>query len=525
MTSIKHTCNEACKGRATNVVICFGCQGKFYLKCFPGLNDQSIYAKINSPDSHLHFICGQCLPNPSNARRSSAKLSTSNQTQDIHQININIQAILDKLSSTTQRDDNDCFSALTKLFDNASNDLTKMITKLHSVYENTVNLAAKFNSIPTNDTLKEATANICKSIEAKLKEISNAIAEPMHYDTTMLDWTLKNDSIISISDTPQHKKPIMNISDTPKQRQSIIVKQTVDDTVMNVLKTSEETTWKSIDALRDIIMDQKHLLTSIDTRTTITQDAVSNLVSGNPFVAKDGTQKEALPTKPNENPSKQKVQKSLSTTLPDERLTDSTQRKSSQNPFRINKPQANSFTQTKPCFPAQNARQNVTQFTQRRTSANHQYTTKNRYGNQHSNEYPKTSFNEQPNFTVNLDDSDNDWTTVSHKRRRSNSFASNSFAKPRSIFWSKLSKDMNLRKASDYLISNGIVDIAEFTITCLTKGTSFGYLSYKIDTIDSAANKILMHKSWPGESYVRNYRIQKKQPRHADIARNRPNFL
>lgn len=517
MTSIKHICNEACKGRATNIVICFGCQGKFYLKCFPGLNDQSIYAKINSPDSHLHFICGQCLPNPSNARRSSAKLSTNNQTQDINQINISIQAILDKLSSTTQRDDNDSLSALTKRIDNASNDLTKMITKLNSVYENTVNFAAKFSSIPTNDTLKEATANICKSLETKLKEISNAISEPMHYDTAVLDWTLKNDSIISISDTPQHKKPTMNFSDTPKQRQSIIVKQTVDDTVMNVLKTSEETTWKSIDALRDIIMDQKHLLASIDTRTTLTQDVVSNLVSGNPFVAKDGTQKEALPTKPNENPPKQKVQKSLSTTLPDERLTDSTQRKSSRNPFRINKPRANSFTQIKPHFPAQNARQNVTQFTQRKSFTNHQ----NRYSNQHHDEHPKTSFNEQPKFTVNLDDSDNDWTTVSHKRLRSNSFP-----KPRSIFWSKLDKGMNTRQASDFIISNGIADIGEFSLTCLTKGNSSSYLSYKIDTVESACDKILSYCSWPGDSYVRKYRAQKKrQPTHASIARRNPNFI
>lgn len=108
-----------------------------------------------------------------------------------------------------------------------------------------------------------------------------------------------------------------------------------------------------------------------------------------------------------------------------------------------------------------------------------------------------------------------------------------------------------------------MADACEFTLTSLTKNPNSSYASYKIDTTNDAAAKILTFIGWPGESYVRNYyenkselsqwqqtaaaaakilsfnrwpsetpgqkyhgnRTQGTQRRHANLARKNPNFI
>lgn len=94
---------------------------------------------------------------------------------------------------------------------------------------------------------------------------------------------------------------------------------------------------------------------------------------------------------------------------------------------------------------------------------------------------------------------DNGWTEVKRKQRRSSTSGFNSqqntIPKQKSIFWSKLDKNFDNGKAANYIISNGIADASEFKLTCLTKDESSSYVSYKIDTTDSASEKIMRYKT------------------------------
>lgn len=84
---------------------------------------------------------------------------------------------------------------------------------------------------------------------------------------------------------------------------------------------------------------------------------------------------------------------------------------------------------------------------------------------------------------------------------------------------------MDIRKAKDYIIGNGLAVISEFSITCLTKNDSASYLSYKIDTTTSAVDKILAHRQWPADSFVRNFNSVRTKRQHADLAKRNRNFI
>lgn len=135
-------------------------------------------------------------------------------------------------------------------------------------------------------------------------------------------------------------------------------------------------------------------------------------------------------------------------------------------------------------------------------------------------------FSVSPSCIIDLDGSN--WTAV-RSNRRSNipngSQHRNSFQKPRSIFWSKLNKNMDIRKATDYIISNGLADISEFSITCLNKNDSASYFSYKIDTTTSAGDRILAHRQWPAGSFVRNFNSVRTKRQHADLAKRNRHFI
>lgn len=155
---------------------------------------------------------------------------------------------------------------------------------LDQIHQISITNSTKIDALPNVNQFKDATANICKSVDNKLKEISNAINrdnnESILLDNHVLDWTMRNDSLS------------LDCSGRP----SIVVKQSIDDNIMDVLKNSEEATWKSIDSLRDLIADQNHLLVSIQNNflNTAKTDSNPTIVDSNPTLTESVHQTQSI---------------------------------------------------------------------------------------------------------------------------------------------------------------------------------------------------------------------------------------
>lgn len=233
------------------------------------------------------------------------------------------------------------------------------------------------------------------------------------YDNQVLDWTMRNDSTF--------------LPATPNHRPSIIVKQSIDENVMDILRSSGETTWKSIDALRDTIMEQKQILISIKAMTS-QQNHDENGQAGrapaeNPSVTGDCTMKEAMTQKNNvkeAETSKNNVQKRLSSTSSVRRL------------------ERHAIPSTSCDKPSHNDK----------------------------GTNPSKKSVRQGNNSYQLN-SEVEWTVVSTKNSRSQRgsatqhdisvFNRKNSRGNKAVFWSKLDMDYDLDKALDVLIHNNLV--------------------------------------------------------------------
>lgn len=185
----------------------------------------------------------------STSRRSSiGGANSQDNNQFTQKVETDIQKNLKKLEEISSNLSN---PTITSCNDNEIDQFTSFADRLDQVHQITAANSAKIDTIPNLTQFKDATANICKSVDVRLKEISSALNrdnnESITFDNHLLDWTMRNESLS------------LDCSGRP----SIVVKQSIDDNIMDVLKNSEEATWKSIDSLRDLIVDQKDLLVSI----------------------------------------------------------------------------------------------------------------------------------------------------------------------------------------------------------------------------------------------------------------------
>lgn len=432
----------------------------------------------------------------STSRRSSiGGANSQDNNQNTQKVETDIQKILKKLEEISSNLSNPTNSARN---DKCIDQFTSFADRLDQVHQITAANSAKIDTLPNLTQFKDATANICKSVDVRLKEISSALNrdnnESITFDNHLLDWTMRNESLS------------LDCSGRP----SIVVKQSIDDNIMDVLKNSEEATWKSIDSLRDLIVDQKDLLISIQKDlSTNTNGQIDTNPSEPAFPAKsiDGL----VQAIENQQTTLMEIKSKIETVA----TTNRTRSAFSGNPSVTKDSKKEAMTQNK-TKPNSNVPETLKKSQKRLSPASLD-------GRLESEPH----FPVSPSCIIDLDESN--WSEVRSKRRSSNisngSQHRNSFPKPRSIFWSKLDKTMNIRKATDYIIGNGLADISEFSITCLTKNDSASYMSYKIDTTTNAGDKILAHRQWPANSFVRNFNSVRNKRQHADLAKRNRNFI
>lgn len=238
----KHSCNDTCKGRSINTVSCFLCSELFYAKCFS--LDTQTQTKINTVDSCLRFICGMCQSNCNVNKRKSlganmnnSQSSTSTSDNNNNELNDNIKKILDLLSMRTPS--NSTVNNNTNKFHAEQSLATENIYKIVLKIDNKID---KLHSISNE---KDSIQIITNLIENKL----NATTAPKM--TNSLN-TLSH----SLIDSWQLHDSINESQNSFTGRPSLLIKQSVDDDIMEILKNSDRITWNTLDHLSSVINAQ-----------------------------------------------------------------------------------------------------------------------------------------------------------------------------------------------------------------------------------------------------------------------------
>lgn len=250
----KHICNDTCKGR-TNTINCFMCSELFFAKCFA--IDTPTQTKINTIDSCVRFICGKCQSNMNENKRKSMSHSQSStpKTADNNnqKQNDNINKILEILSMQTPsisstsnatvvnsngNDNDDRKNAQRSKSDDHSHkflteqfDLTR--STLDNIFKLIIKLDDKMDKLHTNEGERISMQQITKLFVDNNK--NSSIKPPVSKARNGLDWSAFNESL--------------NIDDGADGRQSIFIRQTMDDSILDILKNSESTTWNTLDHL------------------------------------------------------------------------------------------------------------------------------------------------------------------------------------------------------------------------------------------------------------------------------------
>lgn len=293
-----HKCDDDCKVRSKSSLTCYICNGSFSIKCFK--IDSGTFNKINCVNSHIKFVCGHCqIKN----RKSVSTQSQNALSNDTNQINKNFKLIIDKLSlltpgniinpnPSTSTDNNTqnpstatdntnhaetqtdkVNKSLTNTIDNVYQLLLKATDKLEKVHTSSESIEAVIQNLSTEtskisacmpdiaktDKLQEIASNLCKCIDSKLNTSKTAsttselIKKHMmsRNDSNLnsLDWSMGNDSL--------------NLADNVDGRPSIIVRQSIDDSVIDVMKNSDQTTWDTLDIIYKKLKDNAENINQI----------------------------------------------------------------------------------------------------------------------------------------------------------------------------------------------------------------------------------------------------------------------
>lgn len=323
-------------GGDKRAIPCFGCGDIYYTQCFNLKLDPVKQKGFFQPKSHVQFICASCYEpmskyisqhqqqqqqqqnndkahstdnsnDKNQALHSSSQSSNSQQTKDTGYLNTSagtadktakdgsaiindasqdkvlntMDSILKKMESFEQ-----LFADNRSLVENKSNSIEMHITNtvsqhllsLHAKYnpsieqnneiakinENCNKLLADFakmthllSKVATVEQLKSSTSNICSSFEKTVK------SKPTPANSNVLDWSVLNDSL--------------NADDASNGRQSVVVRQCIDDSIVEMLKNSDSTTWKSFDVLFSKLQEQSDHINNIGDDIRLLTTKIENL--------------------------------------------------------------------------------------------------------------------------------------------------------------------------------------------------------------------------------------------------------
>lgn len=122
-------------------------------------------------------------------------------------------------------------------------------SKMESIFKMTIKIDDKIDKLHTTNAAKSNLQQIISAIDKNTSASffpinkSNNLRNNGHNNSLLENWSMQNDSLDESS----------NIF---AGRPSLMVKQTVDDDILEILKNSDQTTWDSIDLLSREIKTQ-----------------------------------------------------------------------------------------------------------------------------------------------------------------------------------------------------------------------------------------------------------------------------
>lgn len=305
---VNHTCTENCFTKrlsAKNIINCYCCNHRCNLKCFQ-LTSNLIVNELSSSDSNAIFVCTNCHPKIKQWKHRRSSLEVSSLSKKGSATSIDGCPKLDPITDNTlitQTTDNNKKSNLSTSIESINllntmndrligmeqnlrrmNDLMniKNTNDNHTSQQNNLNsrenlkdnlddkifseilkISNGITKIATTEQLKSSISNVCMSIDKRIPskdlESNSSNHKPMHKslilnkidgDRNLLDWSFLNDS--------------NNCIDVTDGRPSIVVKQSIDDSVVEIIKNSDMTTWKTLDVLLSEIKTQSEKLDRIN---------------------------------------------------------------------------------------------------------------------------------------------------------------------------------------------------------------------------------------------------------------------
>lgn len=265
MSNIKnHNCSEKCKGRQNCMASCFNCDVKFYMKCF-GV-DHSLLPKLNTHDSHIRFVCSNCLTKRkrnSLSTPSSTPVSTGASTpvsgvtsgarngefsEDIHRLNQNINELINKMQTPPNHHHVEQMERNTIVEQEAA-------TKIDNIYRLLIKTSEILKDTHTKDNEGRNLSALMSLIENKFDELKKSSPSTNYPENDFLEtnkvfnWSMQQES--------------HNLTPVHNGRNSIIVKQSVDNDILAILKNSDKNNWDTLDAIRNELKNQSHTINEI----------------------------------------------------------------------------------------------------------------------------------------------------------------------------------------------------------------------------------------------------------------------
>lgn len=250
-----HHCSDKCKGRQNCMSECYNCCEKFYVKCF-GVDHQFL-PRLNSSESCIRFVCGNCLLK---SKRQSISTPAIVSTPPITIASTPVSGapvsgaahrdiLIDKIDSLinlmerhTKSIDSQNESEIKPVNTILNDDVSSRSinsTTLDNIYKIILKSSDKIDKLHSIENENSSMQKIMNFID---KKITVPLANKNGYfDNTDMTNKVHNWSVIEDS----VNKSITEFAGRP----SLLIKQSIDDDILDILKRSEATTWGTLDIL------------------------------------------------------------------------------------------------------------------------------------------------------------------------------------------------------------------------------------------------------------------------------------
>lgn len=285
----KHKCRTKCSrlsARFDNRKInCFGCSNSFYAQCF-NLNLDAINQKhLIKENSHVQFVCGNChemlhrfiscttstddhLPakttttdkacstnnapvkagdnasDPNITDSGNTPIAPPNHSDETLQLHASVKVLIDKLSTQPP---------LTQTNSSATD--SNVETKIENIFSLLIKAIDKIDKLHTHENEK-TNIGVLTSLIDKLYKSNENVHASSNTLNGLLDLSKLNDWSMNC-DT--NNDSISNTTGRP----SVILQQTVDDDILNILRNSESRNWVALDQIMKNLNEQSNKIDSL----------------------------------------------------------------------------------------------------------------------------------------------------------------------------------------------------------------------------------------------------------------------